>query len=102
MTVSNEMMDVLFNIPEGKENAVSRAALCAASGYSDRLIRRIIAQLREEGYMILNRQDGKGYYISDDPDEIERQYRQDTARAMSILKRRKNMRKFLKEAGRPV
>lgn len=102
MAVTAEMMDVLYLIPKGKENAVSRAALCAAAGYSDRLTRRIIAQLRDEGYIIINDQNGKGYYLSDDLDEIEKQYKQDTARAMAILKRRKYMRKMLKEAGRPV
>ena len=66
------------------------------------MTRRIIARLRDEGYIIINDQNGKGYYLSDDLDEIEKQYKQDTARAMAILKRRKYMRKMLKEAGRPV
>ena len=45
---------------------------------------------------------GRGYYQSSDLDEISYQYRQDTSRAMSILKRRKPMRDLLKEAGRSV
>lgn len=102
MTVTAEMMEVLFAIPEGKENAVSRTELCASVGYSDRMTRRIISQLREEGYIIINDQNGRGYYLTNDLDEIEKQYKQDTARALSILKRRKTMRKMLKDAGRPV
>ena len=41
-------------------------------------------------------------YQSDDLDEIERQYKQNTARAMSILARRKEIRRRLKAAGRKV
>jgi hypothetical protein len=39
---------------------------------------------------------------ADDLDAIERQYRQDTSRALSILRRRKAMRALLKAAGRAV
>ena len=98
--MTSEQMNVLFHLPLGKDNAVSREELSASAGYSDRLTRKIIAQLRENGYLICNF--GGGYYISTDLDDIERQYRQDTARAMSILKRRKAMRKILKECGRKV
>ena len=98
--MTTEQMNVLYYIPNGKENAVPRAELSASVGYSDRVTRRIIAQLRDEGYIICNF--GNGYYITSDLDEIERQYKQDTARAMSILKRRKTMRRILKEAGRKV
>lgn len=98
--MTNDMMTMLFYIPEGRENAISRSELRTAAGYSDRRMRNIIARLREEGYLICN--DGCGYYITDDLDEIEKQYKQDTSRALSILKRRKHMRKILKANGRAV
>ena len=100
--MTKEMMDVLLYIPIGKQNAVPRTELCASVGYSDRFTRQIISQLREEGYLIMNDQDGCGYYISDDLDAIEKQYRQDTSRAMKILKRRKHARRILKANGRKV
>lgn len=91
---------ILFFLKVGKENAITRNQLVASTGYSDREVRKSIAYLREKGYPIMNDQKGSGYHISYDLDEIERQYRQDTARAMSILKRRKTLRKILKEKGR--
>lgn len=42
--------------------------------------------------------DGSRYFEAD----LYRQYKRDTARAMSILKARKPMRDVLKAAGRPV
>lgn len=89
-------------IPTGRENAVTRETLCTLTGLSDRKVRELIEQARRAGAIIINRQDGKGYYISDDPEDWEQQYRQDTSRALSILARRKAIRQRLKAAGRPV
>lgn len=89
-------------IGRGRENATTRAALCERMGLSDRKVRELIEQARRWGYIIINEQDGRGYYLSVDPDDMERQYRQDTNRALAILSRRKNLRRELKEAGREV
>lgn len=86
----------------GKNNALTRDALVSLTGLSDGTVRDMIKDARDNGYLIINDQDGEGYYLSDDIDAIHRQYKQDTARAMSILKRRKHSRKLLKEAGRAV
>ena len=88
----------------GEANAVSRVELASRAGMSDRQMRAAIQQAREDGELILNAQNGAGYFLAsaDDLNAIERQYRQDTARALSILKRRKAMRRLLKEAGRDV
>ena len=61
-------------IPFGKENAVTRAHLRAATGLPDRKIREEIEQARK-------------------------QYRQNERRALSILAQQKHLRKRLKEAG---
>lgn len=95
-------MSITDYIPVGRENAVSRAYLASMLGVSDRKMRKMIEDERRAGAIILNAQDGKGYYMTDDLDEMERQYRQDTARAMAILTRRKALRKRLKAAGRNV
>ena len=91
-------------IPVGRANAISREKLTERLGCSDRIMRRKLQAAREDGALILNDQTGSGYYRADetDIDDLERQYWQDTARAMSILRRRKALRKILKEAGRPV
>jgi DNA-binding transcriptional regulator YhcF (GntR family) len=68
------------------------------SGISDRAVRREIEALRDEGVIIINHQDGKGYYISNDAEEMVQQYRQNRARAMAILRQQKHLRKKIKEA----
>ena len=83
-------------IPFGKENAVTRAHLRAATGLPDRKIRE---QARRRGAIIINAQDGAGYYQSEDIKDIAKQYRQNERRAISILAQQKHLRKRLKEAG---
>ena len=89
-------------IPFGRRNAISREALAAKLGMSDRHMRKAIEEARNEGLIILCECNGRGYYQSDDLNEIHHQYIQDTNRAMAILKRRKTMRQLLKAAGRKV
>lgn len=94
-----ELVDLIY---VGKSGGVSREYLSANLGVSDREVRSRIAEARRLGFTILNDQDGRGYYLSDDPDEWERQFRQDTNRALSILARRKTIRARLIAAGRKV
>lgn len=90
---------VLNVIPYGAANAVTREELARRLGMSDRKARQCIETARRYGILIMNRQDGRGYFISDNVAEMERQYRQDTRRALSILARRKAVRKRIKELG---
>ena len=87
-------------IPSGRRNAISREDLAAALHTTDRKMRKAVAEAKKQGLMICN--DGDGYYQSDELSDLWRQYRRETARAMSILKARKPMREVLKAAGRPV
>lgn len=89
-------------IPFGKENAISCQRLAFTLGLPDRRMREAIEKARADGLMIINLGDGSGYYQTDNLDEIAQQYRKDTARAMSVLSRRKHMRKRLKAAGYKV
>ena len=91
--------DLMATLQPGQEKAISRKKLANEMDMSDRAVRALIEKARDEGCMILNKQDGKGYYLPDNVDDILAQYTQDTNRAMAILKRRKHMRKYLKEAG---
>lgn len=97
-----EVMAVVAQIPYGRENAISREALGFVTGLSDRVLRKQIEQARRCGYVICNSQDGKGYFWTDDLDDMERQYRQITNRAFSMLVTRKPLRARLKAAGREV
>lgn len=87
-------------IPHGRKNAISREDLAAALHTTDRKMRRAVAEAKKQGLMICN--DGDGYYQSDELSDLYRQYKRETARAMSILKARKPIRDALKAAGRPV
>ena len=85
-------------IPYGRKNAISREDLTAALNTTDRKMRRAVSEAKKQGLMICN--DGDGYYQSNELSDLYRQYKRETARAMSILKARKPIRDALKAAGR--
>ena len=87
-------------IPEGAEKAIKREELVEKTGMSDRKVRKAIEEARRTGMIILN--EGDGYYTTDDLNAMYREYKRETARALSILKTRKALRKKLKDAGYPV
>lgn len=86
-------------IPFGRENAISRKGLAAALHMSDRKARAAVEDARLDGLIIINSQNGQGYFQTTDLDEMRRQYNQDTARALSIFRRRKPLREALIAAG---
>ena len=90
-------MSILNYIPVGKDDAVTREQLCALTGMSDRGVRKLIELARIEGAMIVNDQDGRGYYISDNEEDIRRQMATNHSRAMSILRQQKLLRRKLEE-----
>lgn len=100
--MEEQVLAVINAIPYGKDNAISRTALAAKLGVTDRKARSYIEQARRDGYFIINDQDSIGYYRSLDIADLERQYWRDKARALSILERCKGMRRTLKFYGRKV
>lgn len=89
-------------IPIGRNSAVSRELLCSLTGMSDRRVRDAIAKERRHT-VILNLQDGSGYYRPDENDpfermEIERYVNQETSRLKSIGWSLKAAREALKNA----
>jgi len=97
-------MNIVYFIPEGRENAIPRAELRQRTGLNDREMREMIERARRNGYIILNMQDGRGYFrpTPDEIIEIEKQYKQNDRRAKSILVQQKHLRRTLKQAGRQV
>ena len=89
-------------IPYGRDHAVTRADLADRFSMDDRSIRRAIAEAREDGLIICNDGDGRGYYQSDDVGVIRKQYRQERARMRSIYMASKRMREVLDAAGERV
>lgn len=87
---------VLRCLRHGKGLANTRFWIAMKTGLSDRAVRQRIEELRNEGHLICNLQNGKGYFIAENDEEVELQYRQDCARAMSILRRIKPFRHYLR------
>lgn len=81
------MQSILNYIGTGQANAVTRHELQLVTGLSDRALREAIAYEVAKGTPIVNKQDGQGYYISDNPDEIDRIARQEMSRGKNNIKR---------------
>lgn len=97
-------MNILNLIPQGKANAISRIELRYRAQLNDRAMRELIEQERRNGAIILNLQDGRGYYrpAPDEMDDVRRQFLINERRAMSILVQQKHLRRTLKQAGEKV
>ncbi len=89
-------MNIIDLIPTGKDNAITREELVNRTGFTDRIIREQISQARRDT-VIINNQDGRGYYKSSDCAEIERYIKQESKRARTIFYRLNGARKALKE-----
>lgn len=94
-------MNILDYIPYGKENAVSRERLAGLYGggeHGDRRARKAIESARKT-HVILNLQDGSGYFQPKDTDNdlVAKQYRQTNNRANSINRQRRALRKWQRE-----
>lgn len=83
----------------GKQNARTRRDLCILTGLCDRDVRQEIEDLRAGGTFVCTDEDGKGYYISDDTQDLLRQYKKNMARIRAISKRTKPIRDYLKSKG---
>lgn len=79
-------------IPQGKDNAISRTALCICTGRCDRENRRLIQEARDRGIPIVAGAHG-GYYIADNALEIKQIQNDYRHRAYKMLEtaRRLNM-----------
>ena len=88
-------------IPYGKENAVTNVELQHATGFDERTVRRAVSDARKRGVVILNMQDGKGYYqpTEDDRAEVVHYYLQERSRAMSTFKSIQATKKWLEKIG---
>lgn len=62
-------IEILSYIPFGHENAVKRGELVRQTGIPDREVRRLIERAQFNGEIIINLQDGKGYFQPILPEE---------------------------------
>ena len=83
------LFDISEYVPYGAENAISRHDLLNVvrsvfGEVSDREMRRMLEYSRQNGNIIINFQNGKGYFRPDSKEEIEKYIRQEEARAKTI------------------
>lgn len=90
-------MNICDFIPVGKENAVTREQLRIRLNLPDRKIRQMIEDARRDGALIMNAQDGAGYWMSEDLGELKRQLRTNKNRAMSILRQNTHILRKIEE-----
>lgn len=84
----------------GKENAVSRKALAALTGLSDRSMRSEIEKERRSGRLICSHMEaGGGYYLPADEMEIREYYNAQTSRISSLILAREPFRRSLQGGG---
>ena len=89
-------MNILDFIPTGKENAISKQKLMEVTGIKDeRLVRDVIKRQVESGVPILSSSGHKGYWYSEDIDEIEEFIRENDHRANAIGKTTAKLKKHL-------
>lgn len=96
------VVQVLDKIPHGKAKAISANSLAAGLGMRERGVREAIEAARAMGFVILNDYNGRGYYRTDDIDEIEAAYWREKRRMKHMYQATLPMRRLLKEAGREV
>ena len=70
-SINRESLNILDYIPTGRVNAITRHALAIRTGISDRQVRDLIHYARRD-IPILNMQDGRGYFIPNMNDDVER------------------------------
>ncbi len=64
-------MNIVDYIPYGRNNAIKRRKLEELTGLSDRHNRELIMKARNQGTLILNMEDGKGYFRPILPEELD-------------------------------
>ena len=97
------LFDIAELIPYGADNAIDRYDLLMAvrnvlGDISDREMRRMLEYSRQNGNIIINFQNGKGYFRPDCKEEIVKYIQQEEARAKTIhfnLKSAKNALRVL-------
>lgn len=61
----------LLETAVGAENAISKEEICRKTRLNERTVREVIAELREEGYLIISTSKSKGYYFPNSKKEAE-------------------------------
>lgn len=98
----DKMFDITEYIPYGADNAITREDLLDVAKYfvegiSDREMRRLLEYSRQNGNIIINLQNGKGYFRPETREEIESYIRQEERRAKTIHFNLKSAKRALRK-----
>lgn len=98
MQKKNFRPPVINHIPHGRENAEHLESLCSRLSLPPTTVKNAIRKARREGVAILSGREG--YWISDDPEEIERFTVGMKSQAIARFATTKALRKEVAENGR--
>lgn len=88
-------------LPVGKENAIPYKALQYKWGVSKRNVRKILELLSSfdngDNYILIRNSRGAGFYLTDDPDDIQAYKRECSSRAKKIYAPLKKINRVLKD-----
>ncbi len=76
---------------------ITREELASVLKTSDRKARKIVEMARDEGLIIANRQDGKGYFLPKTVEDLKALYNMNQSRAIAILRQQKHIRRAIRE-----
>lgn len=95
------MRDYYNDIPIGESNSIPRDALSKLWGKADRQTRQIIQDLRNQdngdGYIIVSKSNGNGYFRTDDPAIIAAFVKETQARAANTLLPLQKAKRIMRE-----
>lgn len=97
MEANRDMNWYLNSIPADEEKAVHMDALAKRWGMTTRDVRRVIADLRNDGWLIAT--NNNGYFLSTDLDALKEFYLKSRAKAAGIMKNAEKIREYLTEHG---
>lgn len=81
----------------GRDNAITRESLCKLTGLSDRKVRACIADLINQGKVILSDPSSKGYWLPADYKELEEYIDRMETQGKALMARAKSAKKLLKK-----
>lgn len=87
-------------LPIGKENAYSYSYLCTLWDCKERKVRKILQELSNfdngDNYVLIRSSHGKGFYLTNDVQEIASYLRECESRAKNIFRTVKKARRIVK------
>lgn len=89
-------------VPKGRKNAIGRTELAYLMGVSDTALRRLIAETVADGYLIVNAEDGAGYYVPETPEDVDialRKHRSRRKKLEAKIDLMQRVRKQMAEGG---